>query len=41
MKNECNNEFKNEIDEFDSNEIEINWFNCVNEAKKWKTDHMP
>ena len=41
MKNECNNEFKNEIDEFDSNEIEINWFNCVNEAQKWKTDHMP
>ena len=41
MKNECNNEFKNELDEFDSNEIEINWFNCVNEAQKWKTDHMP
>ena len=41
MKNECNNEFKNELDEFDSNEIEINWFNCVNEAQKWKTEHMP
>jgi len=41
MKNECNNEFKNELDEFDSNELEINWFNCVNEAQKWKTDHMP
>jgi len=41
MKNKCNNEFKNEFDEFDSNEIEINWFNCVNEAQKWKTDHMP
>ena len=41
MKNECNNEFKNEIDEFASNEIEINWFNCINEAQKWKTDHMP
>ena len=41
MKNECNNEFKNELDEFDSNEIEINWFNCVNETQKWKTDHMP
>ena len=41
MKNECNDEFKNELDEFDSNEIEINWFNCVNEAQKWKTDHMP
>ena len=41
MKNECNNEFKNELDEFDSNEIEIDWFNCVNEAQKWKTDHMP
>ena len=41
MKNECNNEFKNELDEFDSNEIEINWFNCVNEAQKWKIDHIP
>ena len=41
MKNECNNEFKNEINEFGSNEIEINWFNCINEAQKWKTDHMP
>jgi len=41
MKNKCNNEFKNELDKFDSNEIEINWFNCVNEAQKWKIDHMP
>jgi len=41
MKNKCNNEFKNELDEFDSNEIEINWFNCVNEAQKWKIDHTP
>jgi len=41
MKNECNNEFKNEKDGFDSNEIEINWFNCTNEAQKWKIDHMP
>jgi len=41
MKNKCNGEFKNEFDEFDSNEIEINWFNCVNEAQKWKTEHMP
>ncbi len=41
MKNKCNNEFKNELDTFDSNEIEINWFNCVNEAQKWKIDHMP
>ena len=41
MKNKCNSEFKNEFDEFDSNEIEINWFNCVNEAQKWKTDHIP
>ena len=41
MKNKCNNEFKNELDKFDSNEIEINWFNCVNEAQKWKIDHTP
>ncbi len=41
MKSQCDKEFKNELGEFDSNEIEINWFNCVNEAQKWKTDHMP
>jgi hypothetical protein len=39
MKKECDLEFKNEIDEFDSDEIEIEWFNCVNEAEKWEKDH--
>jgi hypothetical protein len=41
MKNECNNEFKNELDTFDSDEIEVEWFNCINEAKKWKIEHLP
>jgi hypothetical protein len=41
MKNECNNEFKNELDTFDSDEIEVDWFNCINEAKKWKIEHLP
>ena len=41
MKNKCNLEFKNEMNEFDSNEIEVEWFNCFNEAEKWKKDHLP
>ena len=41
MKKQCDTEFRNEVGEFDSNEIEIEWFNCINEAEKWKTEHMP
>ena len=41
MKNQCDLEFKNELKEFDSNEIEVEWFNCFNEAEKWKDEHMP
>ena len=41
MKNECDSEFKNETNEFDSDEIEVEWFNCFNEAEKWKKDHLP
>jgi len=41
MKNKCDLEFKNESDEFDSDEIEIEWFNCINKAEKWKKDHLP
>ena len=41
MKNKCDLEFKNKINEFDSDEIEIEWFNCFNEAEKWKKDHLP
>ena len=41
MKSKCELEFKNEIGEFDSNEIEIEWFNCINEAEKWKKEHLP
>ena len=41
MAIKCDEEFKNESGEFDSDEIEIEWFNCINEAKKWKIDHLP
>jgi len=41
MISECDKEFKNESGEFDSDQIEVDWFNCINEAKKWKTEHLP
>ena len=41
MKSKCDNEFRNESNEFDSDKIEIDWFNCINEAEKWKIDHLP
>lgn len=41
MQNECDSEFKNKMNEFDSDEIEIEWFNCFNDAEKWKEDHLP
>jgi len=41
MKNKCDIEFKNKVNEFDSDNIEVKWFNCINEAEKWKKDHLP
>ncbi|MBS1268737.1 MAG: hypothetical protein MAG458_01471 [Nitrosopumilus sp.] len=41
MKRQCDNKFKNESGNFDTDEIEIDWFNCVNDAQKWKIDHLP
>ncbi len=41
MKNKCDKEFRNELGEFDSDEIEIDWFNCINEAEEWKIEHLP
>lgn len=41
MKKQCDNQFRNELGEFDSEQIEIEWFNCTNEAKKWKIEHLP
>lgn len=41
MKNKCNSQFKNELGEFDSDQIEIDWFNCFNEAENWKIEHLP
>ena len=41
MQKQCSEEFRNESGEFDSNEIEIEWFDCNNQAKEWKIQHMP
>ena len=41
MKKQCNEQFRNESGEFDSSEIEIEWFNCNNKAEEWKKEHMP
>ena len=41
MKSQCDKEFKNEVGEFDSDQTEVEWFNCFNEAEKWKSDHLP
>ena len=41
MKNKCDLEFKNEMNEFDSQKIEVEWFNCINDAEKWKNEHLP
>ncbi len=41
MKSQCDTEFRNELGEFDSDKIEIDWFNCFNEAEKWKIEHLP
>ena len=41
MKERCDGEFRNALGEFDSNEIEIEWFNCNNNAEEWKMDHLP
>ena len=41
MKEQCNEQFKNELNEFDSSELEIEWFNCNNKAEEWKVEHMP
>jgi len=41
MKSRCDKEFRNESEEFDSDKIEIDWFNCINEAEKWKIEHLP
>ena len=41
MKNKCDDKFRNESDKFDSEEIEVKWFNCINEAQEWKTRHLP
>ncbi|WP_428327197.1 hypothetical protein [Nitrosopumilus sp.] len=41
MASKCDEEFKNELGEFDSDNIEVEWFNCINEAKKWKIEHLP
>ncbi len=41
MKSQCDKEFKNELEGFDSDKLEVDWFNCINEAEEWKIEHMP
>jgi hypothetical protein len=41
MKKECDSQLKNKLGEFDSDQTEMDWFNCFNEAEKWKLDHLP
>ena len=41
MKKECDKNYRGELGEFDSDQTEIEWFNCINEAKKWKIEHLP
>jgi len=41
MKNKCDLQFKNESGEFDSDQTEVDWFNCFNEAEEWKLEHIP
>ena len=41
MKDQCNEQFRNELGEFDSSEVEIEWFNCNNTAEEWKIEHLP
>ena len=41
MKSQCDKEFRNELEEFGSDKMEVDWFNCINEAEKWKVEHLP
>ena len=41
MKNNCDKEFRNDSGGFDSNETESNWNNCIDDADKWKLEHLP
>ena len=41
MKKDCDTEYRNDSREFDSNEIEVNWYNCINDADDWKLEHLP
>ena len=40
-KNSVVNSLEMNQERFDSNQIEIEWFDCNNEAKEWKIQHMP
>ena len=41
MREKCDKEFRNESDGFDSDEINVQWSNCINNVQKWKDEHMP
>ena len=39
-KIQCEEEFKND-GVFESDQAERDWYNCINDAEKWKTEHLP
>ncbi len=41
MKKRCDEKFKNELGEFDSDDLKEEWSDCANEAQKWKIEHLP
>ncbi|MCH9657840.1 hypothetical protein K0U27_03940 [archaeon] len=41
MKNKCEQGFEDKARELGLQKIEVEIFNCINEAEKWKNEHMP
>ena len=41
MKNKCEQGFEDKAKELGLQKIEVEIFNCINEAEKWKNEHMP
>jgi hypothetical protein len=40
MASTCDAKFKNSEGGFESDKVELDWFNCINDAKKWKEEHL-
>ncbi len=41
MKEECDTEYQNESGQFDSEQIEMEWTNCYDDAETWRAEHLP